>query len=118
MVLDLSMLIECKKPVCVRCRDEESTLDFLKEMFAQYPEQCSNWTPEENKWDINDGNPVTYFPYLNKVLGNRLLWDGSDYAERNGYKIIEYYDLARTQSDLGEIDAQGVDISMLFQTDV
>lgn len=116
-MLDLSIFKDSKGPICVRCRDEKSTLFFLEEMMSQYPEKCVYWKPGESKWRGEDSEYIDYFPYLNGLDGNTLCWDDEDYAEKNGYIIIEYYDIPGAlgpPDDFGEIDTMDIDISILF----
>lgn len=116
-MLDLTMFKESADRICVRCRDEESTLTFLKEMMTQYPEKCKYWDGDENKWLNSDDGYIDYFPYLNNRDGDQLCWDNCEYAEENGYKIVEYTDIPGAlglPEDLGDIDLSESDISMLF----
>lgn len=118
-MLDLTMFEEKNILFCVRCRDEESAITFLKEMIRQYPEKTKFWDSGENKWEeaIDDGeNHVDYFPYINNCGGTTLAWDDNDYAETHSYRIVEYYDIpgSRPPEDLGEIDCCSFNISDLF----
>ena len=116
-MLDLTMLAEPGRKFCVRCYDKESTDTFLREMIRQYPDRCEFWSGREDKWDERSGEYVDYFPYLNNVEGRNLAWDDCDWAEDNGYDIIDYYDLpgARKECvDFGEITCSERDISVLF----
>lgn len=116
-MIDLSMLTEPGKKFCVRCYDVESCVAFLEEMIKQHPEKCRFWSHGENRWRDRIGEYVDYFPYLNNVDGDRLLWDSDGYAEDNGYFIIDYDELPGARGELpdfGEIDLSGVDIGALF----
>lgn len=116
-MLDLSVLAVPGVKICVRCRDEKSTLAFLEEMFLQHPDRCEFWDRGENKWVKRDSEYIDYYPYLNNVDGYGLCWDGGGYAERNGYTIIDYYDIPGAigePMDFGEIVLSDIDICALF----
>lgn len=116
-MLDLSVLAVPGVKICVRCRDEKSTLAFLEEMFLQYPDRCEFWDRDENRWARRDSEYIDYYPYLNNVDGYGLCWDGGGYAERNGYTIIDYYDIPGALGepmDFGEIVHSDIDINALF----
>ena len=118
-MLDLTILEEENVLFCVRCRDEESTLTFLKEMIRQYPDKTKFWNSWENKWEEavdDDADHVDYFPYINNCGGTSLAWDDESYAEDNRYRIVEFYDIpgATPIEDLGEIDCCNFNIGDLF----
>lgn len=116
-MIDLSVLMEPGKKFCVRCRDEESTVRFLNEMFRQYPERCKYWKIDENKWLKQTYGFVDYYPYFDDPTGH-LYWDeNSDYPCEHGFTIIDFYDLPGANgylSDFGEIESAVPDISLLF----
>lgn len=116
-MLDLSVLKDRAGKVCVRCRDEESALNFLREIKAQYPKVCGNWKGTENHWKSYGLTHMDYFPYIKEMRTNSLCWDGDDYAEMYGYEIIEYYDLpgAKELEDLGEFMESEFSIDSLFE---
>ena len=109
------MLMEPGKDFCVRCRDEESTIAFLREMFLQYPDKVKFWNEDENKWDETRYDHIDYFPHL-QYSSSLLTWDDETYAEEHGYVIVDYYDIpgARPLKDLGEIERHDADLSALF----
>ena len=104
-MLDLSQFETYNGRICVRCRDEESTLRFLEEMFIQHPEKCRFWSRDENKWD-EDVSYVDYFPYLNGIDGGNLCYDTGSYAKEEGYLIVDFYEIpgAYGEIDLGDIE--------------
>lgn len=115
-MLDLSIFKDFKAKVCVRCYDEESSLMFLKEMMTQYPEKCRNWSGSENHYLSYNLQYIDYFPYLNDVGGTQLCWDSEDYAENNGYTIIDFESIPEmfVVADLGELSSVGLNIDLLF----
>lgn len=114
-MLDLTIFEDPSKKFCVRCRDEESSFSFLGAMKDQHPQRCTRWNRIENHFDNSVGY-IDYYPYINGLDGAELLWDDEDFAEKNGYTIVEFYDIpgARPIDDLGEIDSCDFDINNLF----
>lgn len=115
-MLDLTMLKEPGVKFYVRCPDEESTLNFLREMKSQYPDYCSNWTGRENQWkEAHNNGYIDYFPYINNCGDNRLRWNCSDWGESNGYRRINYYDIPGARCiDLGDIGCCDMGLEVLF----
>lgn len=114
-MLDLTMLKEPGVKFYVRCPDEESTLNFLREMKVQYPEHCTNWTGRENQWTESGNNHIDYFPYINNCGDNRLRWNGGDWGEDNGYRRIDYYDIPGARCiDLGDVERGDMSLEALF----
>lgn len=107
-MFDFSVLKESKAEVCVRCFSKEDAIMFVNKMIDDYPDKTRFWTRGETHWSPSSSH-VDYFPYLNNVQGNRLLWDDGEYAEKHRCLIIDFSSLVRTE-DLGECTISDVNI--------
>lgn len=111
-MLNFSKLAEPGVKIALRCFSEEEANEFLREMKDRYPSKCYHWHLPWTRFDPDVGH-VDFFPYLNNLDGDNLLWDDEDWAVRHGYKIVDYMELVELE-DYGCIEPNFDEIPALF----
>lgn len=105
-ILDLNM-VRLAGHCVVRCRTPREARNFLSAMMSQHREKCRFWSFPDNRielWYDENRTHIDFYPYFD-IPEDTMAWDDRDYAELNGYKIIEFSDLPFDEAveDLGII---------------
>lgn len=105
--------------LCVNCKMPEESYMFWNEVCRNY--QHVLWGKSTARSVVMEGRARFGSELCFKLeLSNGRVacgWDQRSYFEEEGYRIFDFYDLMRSDCDLGEFSEDTFDLSTLFGGD-
>ncbi len=113
-MVDLSAITSNK--MAVRCRTAEQAGDFVSHVWQVQPGACVHWTPGETQWDIYQED--TCYSLFDEGEGVMLCFSPDCEYRNDGFKVIDFENAVFELTDLGDLDADSIELSILYGTEV
>lgn len=111
--VDLSPLLVPGIKFAVRCETEEEAIQFATAVTEQFPGKKTYIRPSNVRWmDDNSGidGGRAYFPDLNEVEHEPMMYGNVQWAIDNGYTIVYFGDMIITT----QLEESDMPLDMLF----
>lgn len=106
--LDFSVIKDLGK-VAIHCKSEHDAVTLLKEMWAQHPERMDHWSHTNTKWDTYKED-TCYAPHIYDRGAHCMQYCNTAYWLSEGYRIIQFEEIALCKQDFGEFEISNIDI--------